>query len=513
MSFTLKIHDKKNNIPIDLRKDQGFGVLNIETGEGKHTIESQAIMLILDTSASMADKCRDGRTKIQHAKHTLIKILEVVITYDVEIMICIMEFEETSRIVSNFIKLNEESLEELISKVEDITLGNSTNIGDALQEIKRTFETNLEKREDYVCTQIFMTDGEATSGIRNKDTLVSMVPENISKNIFIGYGIQHDTTLLNALSKSKRNGEYRFIDEIENAGIVYGEILHSIFYKCYKNPIIRTSNCFVYNWNTNEMTNEIELNDIPYDVKRSAYISFNEKDLTNAKVEFYSDNTLIYTYLLSDNANQVNDCSKDGFKLRTMQLLYEAHKIERQNSWGDEPKDITSNAEDGAYIKTKLRAFMKRLNAYIKSNGFESDNELKRLQDDIYIAFTTIGTPLSNMFINARQVSSGNGRAYSTGLNVVMNYSRETQMLPNLLSRNYRGIQHPVTPGKRYYDDTYIQDNISQSYEVGDIIQEKDDPFKMYREQQMNVVQNNHQSLFSGGSNMSNIIRQVSSNL
>ena len=49
-------------------------------------------------------------------------------------------------------------------------------------------------------------------------------------NAFVGFGIDHDTVLFNKLGNLTNSGYY-FIDKLENAGLVYGEILHGVFYK------------------------------------------------------------------------------------------------------------------------------------------------------------------------------------------------------------------------------------------------------------------------------------------
>jgi hypothetical protein len=74
-----------------------------------------------------------------------------------------------------------------------------------------------------------MTDGEATAGKRDPELLLSLVDTSVT-NMFIGFGIEHDTRLLNRLGSGAKSGYY-FIDKLENCVIVYGEVLHGILYK------------------------------------------------------------------------------------------------------------------------------------------------------------------------------------------------------------------------------------------------------------------------------------------
>ena len=326
MHFTYNIHKKDTSAPTVVKASDELGVLNISTTEGLPTMKPQAIMLVIDTSASMSDRWRDGRTKFAHAKYTLIKMLEVMNTYTTEIKISIMGFDEASNIITEFINLNDKNIIELMKRVDEIKLGSTTNIECALRTIKSTFSKEFDNINDYTCTQIFMTDGEATAGIRDNKSLMQLVPNNVSKNVFIGYGLEHDSSLLTDLSKAIPNGEYRFIDEIENSGLVYGEILHSMFYNCYTNPVIKTHDCLVYDWNANKYCNELNMNDIPYGSERSIYVSLKEEKKSTATVEFYSNNTLVHSQIMKE-VNSVRDCSKDVYKLKTMMLLYEASHI------------------------------------------------------------------------------------------------------------------------------------------------------------------------------------------
>ena len=93
-----------------------------------------------------------------------------------------------------------------------------------------------------------MTDGQPTVGPTTLAGISPHMPTNI-ENHLIGFGTQHNETLLTGLVKnSNKGGEYYFIDDFEKAGMVYGTILDSIFHRFAKNIIIASENCEMYNY-------------------------------------------------------------------------------------------------------------------------------------------------------------------------------------------------------------------------------------------------------------------------
>jgi hypothetical protein len=85
-----------------------------------------------------------------------------------------------------------------------------------------------------------MTDGKAVNGEKNPTKLLNYVSDNF-ENIFVGFGTDHDYNMLEILS-SKINDSYYYVDNIENTGLVYGEIIHSILYKSLSKIVLKIEN-------------------------------------------------------------------------------------------------------------------------------------------------------------------------------------------------------------------------------------------------------------------------------
>ena len=60
-----------------VNRETNFGILQIEIVPTIETPEAQDILFTVDISGSMDDKCKDGKTKMQYATHTMKKIISV----------------------------------------------------------------------------------------------------------------------------------------------------------------------------------------------------------------------------------------------------------------------------------------------------------------------------------------------------------------------------------------------------------------------------------------------------
>ena len=104
-----------------------------------------------------------------------------------------------------------------------------------------------------------MSDGHITSGSNLYSLLKSkLYPQYTGSrackimptHTFIGFGSQHDSKLLKELSNIPK-GDYFFIDSLENAGMVYGEVLYNSLYEYINNLTIRINNGEIYNHEKN----------------------------------------------------------------------------------------------------------------------------------------------------------------------------------------------------------------------------------------------------------------------
>jgi hypothetical protein len=215
----------------------------------------------------MSDECKDGRTKMRHLLFTIENMLRLFHKHNntCGISIYIQSFDDmVIPIVTDTDSIQDQDIETIINKIKNITPIGSTDIGKALMTTKNHIEdylSNPDNTNDEI-VHILLTDGEITSGITDIDLLKQSICTNNCNNIFIGYGKTHDSNLLSKLASSSRQGQYRFIDILENAGLIYGEIVHGILYKVLKNVYIECENAEIYDYNTNSWNTILNIDDL-----------------------------------------------------------------------------------------------------------------------------------------------------------------------------------------------------------------------------------------------------------
>ena len=388
----------------------------------------------------MSDICNDRRSKMDHINHTIINMIMFLVEHpELVVYISVFAFDDKIyKIIENEL-ISSDNFERLINQVKQIRPKNMTNIENALCNSKNYIQ-NLQK--DRTITHIFMTDGDANQGKVIPEELLEIVSDlsmiSIS-NIFVGFGLDHNAYLLKILSSSNKN-KYYFIDALEKAGLVYGEILHSIIYKIFENISITIKGGFIYDWKKNVWSNDILIDDLVTDINKVFHIL--SENPSNCEVLIKGNNYLtnkpfesnIISSMTTD-ATDMTDLTKFKYRQRTQELMFQVNKhnfdkIYILNNFVNENYETRSKEliEENILLKTKMNLLLEEMKKYCENlEDFAKNDDIKFMKllcDDVYMCLQTIDTKYGAMYSCSRQVSQGEQRSYSANQAPTPNFNQ-----------------------------------------------------------------------------------------
>jgi uncharacterized protein YegL len=491
------IHINNKILPLtNFEEDEYFGILKTKISKTKLIKTPTFLLFTIDKTSSMSESASGRSTKMNHVIQTFVNMMKYLSTLDTEIYIQVNTFNTEVEILVECLRITHENVEAIINKIKNITTYGSTNIGEALQFANETL-TNYEKEnESHQIAHIFMTDGDPTSGETSHKALADMINEKFY-NIFVGFGFNHNVTLLSMLG-DKKNSEYQFVDNIENTSLIYGETIHRFIYPALKDVELRIENGLIYDWQTNTWTTKItesiiigeiekvhhiktkdpigvsvsifgRIASMPYDFNTNE--QGNDIDLNN-KIHLLETATII-PYLIDMETNNIisDDLTKYAFRQKVQELLFEARNYS------------SSKRGEKENYKKSLKNVFRIIRKYMRINNLEDDGLLNMLCDDIHIMYRTVGSHYGELYAVSRHTSQGRQRTYNT--NSLKSNGVEDDF-DNLISRKF-----PQTP--KLSRSMSIPHHITDPFNIkdsADII--NDDPFYKYKESGLFVPPDNN---------------------
>jgi hypothetical protein len=246
------------------------------------------------------------------------------------------------------------------------------------------------------------------------------------------------------------------VDNLENTGMVYGEIIHQFLYPAIKSAKISVENGLIYDWKTNSWVDSIEdavivsddektyhiKSSVPddlvlyvYGVEASQPLQLDENCNTESEA---LDPQLLYTDYplpdLLDIQTQVIsvevDLSKYMFRQRTQEMLSIGKYIDLNNGKAPVRNKIVK-------FRSVIRSMFQKMRRFMRENGLINDPLMNMLCDDISVTYKLCGTRNGVMFTTARQTSQGRQSTYTA---TVRDFSQFDDPLMSSLSTPRRNV-------------------------------------------------------------------------
>ena len=387
-----------------------FGLLNLDAVTSGPSDVEHELILVIDNSGSMGDQCPgdNDKTQMDQAIHTLRNIVgHLEENQNIKANVTIFKFDDKFIKVVDRTNITEDNYKSIEQKINKIRPCGGTDIGLALRNIQGYINELKTLYPTHQISHIFMTDGEVTYGETNPNILKKLVVKDVY-NYFIGYGSKHDSGLLRTLSDFEKSS-YHYIDAIEKAGFVFGEILHNITHKVLYDCEIVVENGVVYNYKTNLYTNKLYIGDIIAESNK-VYHLFTDHP-TSCYVHLKMPSEPLEIHVLQETEHTLNFVNY-VFRHRTLTLLGEVKQC--QEKLDNSPRYIYDvnyfNPEGLQIYKKKMQELFDEMRAIYMSTN---DKFIKMLCDDIHISQKTFGTKYGQMCIGSRQTSQGTQQIYT----------------------------------------------------------------------------------------------------
>jgi hypothetical protein len=400
-----------------------FGILQYKVK--KNSIYKRELFFIftIDCSASMLQTCSDNEKKINHILKTLENIILLLVDQkDMYVCISIYTFDHDIYPIVEEIVIDNDSLNFILQQIKSIEPHGMTNIQKPLINADIIIGKYLHDNPEHEIYHLFMTDGEVNKGMDDPELLKKIV-NNKACNLFIGFGIGHNSHLLHKLSSESVN-RYYFIDKLKNAGLVYGEIIHNILYKSYSCVNIHINNGFIYDWKLNKWVKDLFIGNVISEDYKTFQIITLDPSLFSCEINGNKIDNVSFHETITNNNSSINsvldtkmdsefDLTKYKFRLHTLHLLYQIIGIHYTSPMKCERKRMITYNQKRTDLFEKLQDMLQNMKHYMENNSLQEDELLLSLCDDIYIAYSLFNSKYGSMYCLSRMNSQGFQSIYS----------------------------------------------------------------------------------------------------
>lgn len=407
--------------------DTKFGVFELKIADTPILTGHQVLDTSNDISGSMSDFCKDGKTKMQHAIHTLKNIVTAIVKRnEASVTMATYGFDNKIEEIFPDTQITSDNESELREKMDHLQPRNGTDLYQALETQSNRAANRCEVNPTVRQTNITLTDGQANEGKSTKySEMAKQVPPDCT-NIFIGFGSDHNAIGLQQLADAQPNGSYFYVAEIEKAGLVFGEVIHQMLYTALINITIEVQNGEIYDYKTNTWQTTLQIPSIVSEAKKTyhlrskmpktTYINIYAQSIVHDEKEATQFN--LDDLITNDADGESVNLTTHMFRQRTQELLYKAHKHNTadqdnyEDNWNREQRD--DHNEASKKIRKDIIDFCKFMQQYSKENSLEDDDLLGTLIADLTVVAKTFGGPRAVLYTASKCNSQGRQTSNNT---------------------------------------------------------------------------------------------------
>ena len=396
----------------------------------------------IDRSGSMGElansQIHNSPTKMAFVISTLTNMVEYIASQHdefphVEFYMSLIMFDSSATCTLPLHRVASDTKDHILNIISQLTPRGGTNFMNCFTEMSKhasaeqeNIENDTTIPEEFIHRMhVFLTDGQdghCQGGIPSLIKALEVVYPNESKHkkqptqIMIGYGVDHDSAMLQKLCSYFPNSKQWFVDDMEKTGCIFGEILWSSINAAFKDVAL-VSNVDIYDFVSMDWKTELKIGDFAHDSIKTLYARV-PWDVTEVSLQLtyfsteHPDNkshshveTIAYS---DDNAPTDPEVEKELWRLDTIVTIDEALKFMQTMS----RTPYGSLAPEKERILAKVTSFQERYIAYMNENNLSEDPFAIQLADDLFVCISGLmSTNLGERYVAARQASQIQQRA------------------------------------------------------------------------------------------------------
>ena len=244
--------------------------------------------------------------------------------------------------------------------------------------------------------------------------------------MFVGFGPDHAVELLTSLSNNS-NGDYNFVNSAENAGMLYGDLLHGILYNVAKDITIKMKGGKLYNYKTKTWDSKLSFKKFATEhtqtlVFQSKWNSV-EPHLFELHYTDYQGQKLSHYFSSTQSSIKYNptngECKEESRNKHVERHMYRVKTMEYLHT----TKQFSGETNAPRSLIEELEKFQSELDKFIKRNNYEDDLFMKNLLEDVKLCLKSLESvfrPAMRAFIQSRLSTHGRQGGFAVDIDDVL---------------------------------------------------------------------------------------------